>query len=400
VKATLSIPSIQLPQVPSFSISNEIPTVRVPFLSLLLEPRPLRKWFFIWGFCLYLVFCFGCFFALEQPRLNHDTFIRFGADSPTYWDGVEYRSQHSESGTVLVSFTGNLLGPVLIGTLFRTGFAVACFNIVLFFFAVEVACTIPGVDRYRLLFLLAICAETAPALVTLNKEIMVLVSALLFAKYVYSKKRSLILLAAVFVVSVFARWEQIAILLLYLFLSRKGSVFRRKPWMAVFTIIAILTVLYPLIARLPGSRIGAFTQYARGANTIAKLNKIQTDFGFPLVLVPKIIMDIFGELLRPFTFLGEYYMLGYADVHSIFIIPLFSIALITLLVKAYRRGLLHPERPIALLIITYAIVTAVTPFVQPRYYYFNYVLLCVELARYNEAERRVQLESPVTAKLA
>jgi hypothetical protein len=394
VKATLSIPSIQLPQVPSFSISNEIPTVRVPFLSLLLEPRPLRKWAFIWGFCLYLVFCFGCFFVFEQPRLNHDTFIRFGADSPTYWDGVEYRSQHSQSGSVLVSFTGNLLGPVLIGTIFRTGFAVACFNIVLFFFAVEVACTIPGVNRYRLLFLLAICAETAPALVTLNKEIMVLVSALLFAKYVYSKRRSLILLAAVFAVSVFARWEQIAILLLYLFLSRKGSVFRRKPWMAVFT------VLYPLIARLPGSQIGAFTQYARGANTIAKLNKIQTDFGFPLVLVPKIIMDIFGELLRPLTFLGEYYLLGYADIHSIFIIPLFSIALITLLVKAYRRGLLNPERPIALLIITYAIVTAVTPFVQPRYYYFNYVLLCLELARYNEGEGRVPEGSQVTAKLA
>ncbi len=400
MKANLSIPSLQLPQVPSFSISNEIPTVRIPFLSLLLEPRPLRKWLFIWGFCLYLVFCFGCFFVFEQPRLNHDTYIRFGADSPTYWDGVEYRRQHTQTGSVLVSFTGNLLGPVLIGTLFRTGFAVACFNIVLFFFAVEVACTIPGVDRYRLLFLLAICAETAPALVTLNKEIMVLVSALLFAKYVYSKRRSFILLLAVFAVSVFARWEQIAILLLYLFLSRKGSVFKRKPWLAVFTVVAILTVLYPLIARLPGSRIGAFTQYAKGANTIAKLNRIQTDFGFPLVVVPKIIMDIFGELLRPLTFLGEYYILGYADIHSIFIIPLFSIALITLLVKAYRRGLLNPARPIALLIITYAIVTAVTPFVQPRYYYFNYVLLCLELARYNEGEDRVLEGSPVTAKLA
>ena len=289
------------------------------------------------------------------------------------------------------------MGPVLIGMVFRTGFAVACFNILLFFLAVEVACTIPGVDRYRLLFLLAICAETAPALVTLNKEIMVLVSALLFAKYILSKRHSIFLLAAVFVVSVFARWEQIAILLLYLFLSRKRSVFRRKPWLAVFAVIGILTVLYPLIARLPGSHIGAFTQYARGANTIAKLNRIQTDFGFPLVVVPKIIMDIFGELLRPLTFLKEYYLLGYADFHSIFIIPLFSIALITLLVMAYRRGLLNPQRPIALLIIIYAIVTAVTPFVQPRYNYFVYVLLCLELARTGDGKDGVRERSPVQA---
>jgi hypothetical protein len=399
VKANLSIPSIQLPEVPSFWISREIPKVRVPFLSLLLEPRSLSKWSFMWGFCLYLAFCFGCFFVFEQPRLNHDNFVRFGADSPTYWDAVEYRSQHANN-TGLVSFTGNLLGPVLIGLLLRTGFAVACFNILLFFFAVEIACTIPGVDRYRLLFLLAICAETAPALVTLNKEIMVMVSALLFAKYVLSKRHSILLLAAVFAISVFARWEQIAIILLYLFLSRKGSVFKRKPWLAVFTVIAILTVLYPLIARLPGSGIGAFTQYAKGANTIAKLNMIQTNFGFPLVVVPKIIMDVFGELLRPLTFLGEYYFLGYADIHSIFIIPLFSIALITLLVMAYRRGLLTPARPLGLMIFVYAIVTAVTPFVQPRYNYFVYVLLCVELSRKQEWEGRVPVSSPMIAKLA
>ncbi len=397
MKANLSIPSIHLPQVPSFSISREIPHVRVPFLSLLLEPRPLKKWFFIWGFCLYLAFCFFCFFYFEQPRLNHDTFIRFGADSPTYWDAVEYRTQHTQTQGVLISFTGNLLGPVLIGMLFRTGLGVAFFNVLLFFLAVEVACTIPGVNRYRLLFLLAICSETAPALVTLNKEIMVLVSALLFAKYITSKRRSLFLLAVVFAVSVFARWEQIAILLLYLFLRRRGSVFERKPWLAVGTVIGILTVLYPVIARLPGSAIGAFTQYAKGANTIAKLNTIQTNFGFPLVVVPKMIMYVFGELLRPLTFVREYTILGWADIHSIYIIPLFSIALITLLVMAYRRGLLNPKRPIALLIITYMIVTAVTPFVQPRYNYFVYVLLCVELARYKKVEDRAAVSSPVEA---
>jgi hypothetical protein len=252
-------------------------------------------------------------------------------------------------------------------------------------------------DRYRLLFFLAICAETAPALVTLNKEIMVLLSALLFAKYVYSPRRSMFLLGAVFAVSVFARWEQIAILLLFLFLRRKGSIFVRRPWLAVWTVIGILTVMYPVIARLPGSGIGAFTQYARGANTIAKLNTIQANFGFPLVVVPKIIMDVFGELLRPLTFLGEYAMLGWADIHSIFIIPLFSIVLIVLIVMAYRRGFLTPRRPLGLLIMIYAIVTAVTPFVQPRYNYFIYVLLCVELARKEDGESRVPKSMPAEA---
>ncbi len=247
MKVTLAIPSVRLPRVPSIHIYPKNPKVRIPFLSLLVEPRSLEKWLLIWIFCLYLAFCFACFFEFEQPRLNHDTFIRFGADSPTYWEAVAYRSEHAQNEN-LISFTGNLLGPVVIGMIFKSGLAVAFFNIFLFFVAVEIACTIPGVDRYLLVFLLAISAETAPALVTLNKEILVLLSAMLLAKFIYLEKTSWFLLAAALFVSVFARWEQIAVILLFLFLRRKGSFFRRNPRLAILSVIAALTVSYTLIA--------------------------------------------------------------------------------------------------------------------------------------------------------
>ena len=384
MKLTLAIPSVQAPRAPTFHISHHVPKVRIPFLSLLVEPRSLNKWLFMWGFCAYLVFCWACYFQWEQPRLNHDSWVRFGADSPTYWDAIEHREQHADNGNPLVSFTGNLLGPVLIGSAFRTGIGVGLFNIFLFFVAVEIGCTIPGVDRYRLLFMLAMCSETVPALITLNKEILVLVTALLMARYIYSEGHSKLLLGLVLFFSLFARWEQIAIILLFVFLQRKRSVFVRNPKLALGFVIGILTMIYPLIALIPGSRIGAFTQYARGANTIAKLNYLQTHFGFPLVVVPKMILDVFGELLRPMTFLREYDIFVTGDIHSVFIIPLFSIALITLLVMAYRRGLLNPQRPMALLMIIYMIMTAVAPFVQPRYNFFVYVLLAIELSRKQE----------------
>jgi hypothetical protein len=385
MKVTVAIPSLRLPRAPSIHITPKNPKVRVPLLSLLVEPRPLEKWLLIWLFCFYLAFCMGCFFEFEQPRLNHDTFVRFGADSPTYWEAVQYRHEHAQNAS-LISFTGNLLGPVVIGMIFQTGFAVALFNIAIFLVSVEIACTIPGVDRYLLVFLLAVNAETAPALVTLNKEILVLLSAMLLAKFIYREKTSWLLMAAVLFVSVFARWEQIAVILLFLFLRRKGSFFRRNPRLAILSVIGVLTVAYALIARIPGSGIGAFTQYTRGANTIVKLNAIQASFGFPLVLAPKLIMDLMGELLRPFTFLQEFALLGFADIHSLVIIPLFSIAMVTVLVIAYRRGKLNPARPVALLVIMYLIVIAVTPFVQPRYNYFVYVLLCLELAKKEEPD--------------
>lgn len=152
--------------------------------------------------------------------------------------------------------------------------------------------------------------------------------------------------------------------------------------------IATLTVIYPLIARLPGSGIRAFTQYTKGANTIVKLNDIQANFGFPIVLVPKLIMDVFGELLRPLTFLSEFGRFGIGDLHSMFIIPMFSIALIAVLAISYYKGKLNPGRPIGLIVLIYLIVTAVTPFVQPRYNYFVYVLLCLELAKKDEPEEQ------------
>jgi hypothetical protein len=388
MKFSVAIPSVRLPAVPTPSITYQVPKVRIPFLSLLLEPRSLNKWLCIWLLCFYLAFCMSCFFLIEQPRINHETYARFGADSPTYWEAVEYGTQHADSGGNLVSFTGNLLGPIAIGRILKSGLAVALFDILLFFISVEVACSIPGVDRYVFVFLLALNAETAPALVTLNKEILVLLSAMMLAKYIYSEKRSWFLLGMTLFASLFARWEQIAIILMFVFLRRKGSFFRRNPRLAVLSVIATLTVIYPLIARLPGSGIRAFTQYTKGANTIVKLNDIQANFGFPIVLVPKLIMDVFGELLRPLTFLSEFGRFGIGDLHSMFIIPMFSIALIAVLAISYYKGKLNPGRPIGLIVLIYLIVTAVTPFVQPRYNYFVYVLLCLELAKKDEPEEQ------------
>jgi hypothetical protein len=185
--------------------------------------------------------------------------------------------------------------------------------------------------------------------------------------------------------------------MLFVFLQREGSYLKRNPRVSLGVVVALLTVMYTLIAKLPGSGIGAFTQYARGANTIAKLNDIQSNFGFPLVLLPKIILDLFGELLRPMTFVKEYADLGLGDIHSIFIIPLFSIAYLSLLYIAWRRRMLTPRNPAIMLTMIYMIVTAVAPFVQPRYNFFGYVLVALQLSKKPDPRDEFSLAAPVRA---
>ena len=53
------------------------------------------------------------------------------------------------------------------------------------------------------------------------------------------------------VFSVLTRWEQIAIIMLFFFLRRKGSIFMRNPRLAVAFVVAILTVSYSLLAMIP-----------------------------------------------------------------------------------------------------------------------------------------------------
>ena len=97
-------------------------------------------------------------------------------------------------------------------------------------------------------------------------------------------------------------------------------------------------------------------------------------------------MDLTGELIRPVTFLREFETLGWGDLHTMFIIPLFSIVMLIVLTIAYRQGKLNLRRPMALLIIIYLLMNAVTPFVQPRYNYFVYVLLALELSKKEAVE--------------
>ena len=93
-----------------------------------------------------------------------------------------------------------------------------------------------------------------------------------------------------------------------------------------------------------------------------------------------------GELLRPFTFIALFGLLGTGDIHSMIILPLFSISLLALLIAAYRKGILNPKRPLALLMIIYTIMTAITPFVQPRYLLLCLCLVCAGIIH----ERRIQ----------
>ena len=351
--------------------------------AILLRRIPLKACLVYFSFAVYSFVALCVFFSLVQPWINGEIVTRIGADSDRYWDVARVLLNPShDAGISLVTFSGNFLGPVILAYIVRYQFLVVVFNYLLLFLALRLASTIRGVSTYLFLGLLMLNLETAVSLITLNKEIFGLISAVLVAKYLLSEEHPSFYLGLALLASLATRWEQAASVCLVAFFTRKNSYFSRRHRLAVVYVIAAITVAFPLFVRFKGQYLLAFSQFDEGANTILKLNRLQASYGFPLVLLPKIAMTLLGELIRPNYYLGgQFWEDGFIDLHSQIILPLFSIALVSLLLLAIARGKLEAKRPIAFMIAIYLVGTALTPFIQPRYQYFVYVLLCLELAR-------------------
>jgi hypothetical protein len=326
---------------------------------------------------LYVAICAAVYFAYVAPWMAGDINIRIGADSDRYWDSV--KEMRSAGSVPLLSATGNLLGPVSVGLLLHNGVAVMIFNLLLFLLALKVASSIPDVDVGIFGFLLLLNFELVPSLTTLNKEIFALLSSVLIAKYLYAKKPSALALLGLLIFTVFARFEEAAILVLFLILR---SVFRKHPKTALIFLVAFLTIAFPLGLRLLGLDLSTFDWLMQDAHTILVLNKIEYAYGFPLVVIPKVVMLTAGVWISPSFYAANPGIVdGFMDPQQELFQPLGCIALIVVLAYAFWTKRMKLSSPIAMFVAVTVIATAATPFIQPRYLYGVYVMLCIELAR-------------------
>jgi hypothetical protein len=280
----------------------------------------------------------------------------------------------------LVTLSANFLGPVLVGLMLHNGFAVMCFNIGLFALAMKVAGSIEGVNKTVFGYLILLNAELLPTLITLNKEILALFAAVLSAKYALSAARRFVLLLATLVVCFLARWEQALILIVYLLIAH--SPLRFRPKLTLGALICSISVAYPMAFRIFEVDPHIFDWLLKDANTILRLNSIQDAGGFFVVVVPKIFMSIAGRLASPWSYWsGAFLKEGFEDPQQQIFQPLGCLVSLILFAYAIVKGKLALKSPLSMLIAVTLIISAIPPFIQPRYLYPAYVFLCLEIAR-------------------
>jgi hypothetical protein len=362
---------------------------RPTFLPALFQPRPVGSWIAIGTMMLYLLLCWAAFFAFVEPAFEGRPADRIEADSATYYEIADQMrvNRGLSSGKDLLTFNANLIGPVVIAQLLRTPFFVVLLNCFLFAAMTQTAALIPGVRRRFFCLLMALNAQTLVSIATLNKEILASFGLVAFMASRLQKRHRVMLLVVAFTLSIMARWEQAAILLLYMLLESRISLLRRRHLVSLLFVIGVLTVAYVIVVRYSSIDIAAFlAQNTETAGPIARMAEIQANFGFPLVVLPRAVLNLTNRALTPNFFWSDAYLTAdFTDLQNQFISQLQGLATAVLLVVAFLTRRMSLRRPIPYFIALYVIVTSVSPFIQPRYQYPVYALLCLELARTGKA---------------
>jgi hypothetical protein len=343
----------------------------------LLVRQTMRQWL-LW-LIIVLTVCGSlvAFVLVVNPSLKDENNYRIGADSKFYlWGAGLVRDNPSGSNydapPSLVAVGSNLLGPILIATVFRDNFSILCFNYFVLFCAIYCVRLTRCVDCAVLSILLLVNPLILVSVLTLNKEILAVAASMLLYCYLDRRRKSRLLLAMLLTISLLARWEHLLLVLIFLVITSQKSRFNQHRGMALIAIILLITVCYPFISGFINLSFGS--EPLEGS-TIVKLTDLQAHFLYLVVAIPKLLMNLYGGMVG-FLRNAE----DGTDIYNVFVVPWGCLvnAVVTMWFLLKRRGGL--SRDMLFFAAIYGVILSASPFVQTRYFIPIYVILCVEIA--------------------
>ena len=215
--------------------------------------------------------------------------------------------------------------------------------------------------------LLLLNPTTTTSILCVNKEVvdLLVLSLFLFAR----TKHHSWMLPFVLVLAFMNRWETCSVLIVYMFLSSRLNPLRRRRWTTVFVLILALNFVMPYLgAKLLTQKF----EEVESGNTVVWLDKLQLNYMFVIAVIPKILDNLFGQLLN-----HQVWEIG----SSWLIINLFNnLAYAILMVIGFVKRVFTVQNDIFYLAVIGSVIMAQSLAIQPRYFYFVYVLLCLQIA--------------------
>jgi hypothetical protein len=323
---------------------------------------------------LYIVATICAFSQWVEPSLDGRTDDHIAADSITYgYFADSLRDGRNDPIVIaaLSTFPNTYWFPVLLALLLKYPIAIALFDCAVFLAGIFLVNRAFNLSARFLVFLLLINATTTISLLSVNKEIIDFFSISLFLFSYRKQNRGLILLSLC--LAFIDRFEISIIMLLFLVAESRFNPLRRRRGLTVVAIVIAVSCLLPLVA---SGALSARFEEASDAGLVQALDKLEMHYFYFVAVVPKIIESLFGELLN-FSHWRSYSLSDPANSYFLLSNNL-ATAVVILILATKRRLTLRSQ--IVYFATLGCVIMATALVIQPRYFYFVYVLLCLQAA--------------------
>jgi hypothetical protein len=357
--------------------------MKLPGCDTIFRPIELHKITLAFAVGLYVVFSLALFFAVIDPSLKAETQNHIAADSSRFMYFADtIREGRNEPWVLLAmsSFPNTYWVPVLLAILINSTFLIVVLNYSIFFCAIWLFSRAVNVRIGILLALLLVNATTLISLLSVNKEIIDLFVTALFCYWLSRRKKIALVLALL--VAILNRYEVFLAMTLFMFLKSAANPLRRYRLGSLIVVCIVISILFPVIASTPAiaNRMDEAVATAQGGGILITLDNLQLHYLFFVAAIPKIADNLFSALID----VGRWSTYSMEEAANTYILFLNNLAtLFVLFILAWMRRL-NVRRDWLYLAATIAIIMAISPVVQPRYFYSCYVLFCIEAARKKE----------------
>ena len=344
-------------------------------VKILSKPIRIRSIIFCVFFATYIAFSMFLLFEWVAPSLDGRVDQHIAADSSTYMhfaDVLREGRPDPEVIAALYTFPNTLWTPVLLAWALKGTFAIAVADYAMFFLALFLLKRSFTFSTGMFLSLLLLNATTTISLLSVNKEIidLLVISMFLFAR----RKGNTPLLLFAILLAVLNRFEVSLVLVLFMVVESKMNPLRHRRIATTVAVLIALSVLLPLAA---SHTLAMKFEEASGSNTIAFLDTLEVHYMYGLAVFPKIAENLFAELLNVSKWMTSYSL---SDLANSYIVFSNNLATLIVLIVLLRERALTLRSDLIYFALMGCVVMAISLVVQPRYFYFVYVLLCLRAA--------------------
>ena len=340
-------------------------------VKILSRPIRIRSAILFVFLLAYVTLTFFIFFNAVVPSFAQGTTSdEFSVDSTIYVQFADSLREHRYDPWVITSmahFPNTLWMPVFLSLLLNSALLVMLINFTVLIFCLWLLKKSLDISLTVLLPLLLMNPTTTTSLLCVNKEIFDLLALSIFLCARAWGNRWLVFVALA--LALLNRWELCLVLILFMVVESRFNPWKERRLVTILLLVLALNFAMPFWA---GDVLAGRFEEAESGNTVAVLDRLQMHYLYIVVVTPKIAENLFGQLLN-----REVWRVG----SSWLLINFFNnLASFILLVISSLKKRLTIRNDFIYFALIGAVIMAQSLAVQPRYFYFAYALVCLQVS--------------------